>query len=78
MQRADMRPRSVMLAGRGGRGRSQADHQPRAAPAAFASTDPFFDAPQLSHGPGGRGQVSILFSLLLSMLLMSRLTLYAA
>ncbi len=63
-----------MLAGRGGRGRSQADHQPRAAPAAFAPTDPFFDAPQLSHGPLGRGQVPILFSFLLSMVLMSRFT----
>ncbi|BDA50474.1 3'-5' RNA helicase YTHDC2 [Coccomyxa sp. Obi] len=56
MHRADMRPRSVMLAGRGGRGRSQPDHQPHAAPVAFAPSDPFYDAPQLSHSPGGRGQ----------------------
>lgn len=57
--RADMRPRSVMLAGRGGRGRSQPDHQARAAPVAFAPSDLFFDAPQLSHSPGGRGQVPL-------------------
>ncbi len=41
-----------------GRGRSH-EHMPRAMPVAAAAGDAYFDAPQLSHSPGGRGQVML-------------------